>query len=91
LHKLIVFSFLLVFIVACAPAQTVQEPAGCTEEAKLCPDGSSVGRVGPDCEFAPCPEAEQIFCTADVMECPDGSYVSRQPPDCAFKPCPNAS
>jgi len=27
----------------------------CTEEAKLCPDGSAVGRTGPDCEFAPCP------------------------------------
>jgi len=24
-------------------------------EAKLCPDGSSVGRSGPNCEFAPCP------------------------------------
>lgn len=28
----------------------------CTKEAKLCPDGSSVGRQGPNCEFAPCPE-----------------------------------
>lgn len=27
----------------------------CTMEAKLCPDGSSVGRQGPNCEFAPCP------------------------------------
>jgi len=29
---------------------------GCTLEAKLCPDGSSVGRTGLQCEFAPCPE-----------------------------------
>lgn len=29
----------------------------CTQEAKLCPDGSSVGRSGPNCEFAPCPSA----------------------------------
>ena len=28
----------------------------CTMEAKLCPDGSAVGRVGPNCEFATCPE-----------------------------------
>lgn len=28
----------------------------CTMEAKLCPDGSSVGRIGPACEFAPCPD-----------------------------------
>lgn len=27
----------------------------CTMEAKLCPDGSYVGRVGPNCEFAKCP------------------------------------
>ncbi|HEY4474600.1 hypothetical protein A2627_05495 [Candidatus Woesebacteria bacterium RIFCSPHIGHO2_01_FULL_39_28] len=27
----------------------------CTLEAKICPDGSSVGRAGPNCEFAPCP------------------------------------
>ncbi len=27
----------------------------CTLEAKLCPDGSAVGRTGPNCEFAPCP------------------------------------
>lgn len=27
----------------------------CSLEAKVCPDGSSVGRSGPNCEFAPCP------------------------------------
>jgi len=27
----------------------------CTMEAKLCSDGSAVGRTGPNCEFAPCP------------------------------------
>jgi len=30
----------------------------CTMEAKICPDGSGVGRSGPNCEFAPCPEIE---------------------------------
>lgn len=35
-------------------------PAGsttiaCTMEAKLCPDGTAVGRTGPNCEFAACP------------------------------------
>lgn len=30
-------------------------PTACTMEAKLCPDGSSVGRSGPKCEFAACP------------------------------------
>jgi hypothetical protein len=32
------------------------EPVFCTQEAKLCPDGSYVGRIGPNCEFAVCPE-----------------------------------
>ena len=27
----------------------------CTQDAKLCPDGSYVGRTGPNCEFAKCP------------------------------------
>jgi len=27
----------------------------CTMEARLCPDGSAVGRAGPNCEFSPCP------------------------------------
>lgn len=30
-------------------------PVACTMEAKVCPDGSAVGREGPRCEFAPCP------------------------------------
>lgn len=38
----------------------------CTMEAKLCPDGSYVGRSGPNCEFAACPEekspiTEQLY------------------------------
>ena len=32
-----------------------QALTACTMEAKLCPDGSYVGRTGPDCEFTPCP------------------------------------
>lgn len=32
---------------------------GCTMEAKICPDGSAVGRSGPRCEFAPCPSVPQ--------------------------------
>lgn len=35
--------------------QKPQGPVACTLEAKLCPDGSAVGRTGPNCEFAPCP------------------------------------
>lgn len=27
----------------------------CTQDAKVCPDGSFVGRIPPACDFAPCP------------------------------------
>ena len=37
------------------PEDRPREETACTLEAKLCPDGSAVGRTGPNCEFAPCP------------------------------------
>lgn len=33
-------------------------PVACTMELFVCPDGSTVGREGPDCEFPECPEEE---------------------------------
>jgi hypothetical protein len=43
--------------IADPPAPIAPPPEGpiCTKEAKQCPDGSYVGRTGPQCEFAPCP------------------------------------
>lgn len=35
------------------------ELVACTADAMQCPDGSFVGRTGPDCEFV-CPEVEDI-------------------------------
>jgi hypothetical protein len=32
----------------------------CTMDAKICPDGSAVGRSGPRCEFAPCPTTQTV-------------------------------
>jgi hypothetical protein len=32
------------------------EPVACTMDAKMCPDGSYVGRTGPKCEFQACPD-----------------------------------
>jgi hypothetical protein len=36
---------------------THQTPVACTQEAKQCPDGSYVGRTGPNCAFAVCPSS----------------------------------
>jgi uncharacterized protein (UPF0179 family) len=61
----------------------------CTMDAKQCPDGSYVGRVGPDCEFATCPAVEEpVDCTKEVKECSDGSFVGREGPNCEFATCP---
>jgi len=34
------------------------QATACTMEAKLCPDGSYVGRTGPACEFTECPSVD---------------------------------
>jgi predicted lipoprotein with Yx(FWY)xxD motif len=45
----------------------------CTQEAKVCPDGSAVGRTGPNCEFAPCPQI--VGNNTDAHGCVlDGGY-----------------
>jgi hypothetical protein len=57
---------------ACGPKADTANPddvKACTEEAKVCDDGSSVSRQGPDCEFAACPgEGEAAADAADEPE-----------------------
>ena len=60
----------------------------CPLDVRDCPDGSSVVRVPPDCDFEECPPAA---CSSDILECPDGSTVVRVPPDCEFEDCPAGS
>ena len=67
--------------------QPVQK--ACTMEARLCPDGSYVGRTGPSCEFAACPSptSNKSGISGQVLlgpTCP----VERIPPDpnCVDKP-----
>lgn len=38
----------------------------CTQDAKLCPDGSYVSRTGPKCDFAPCPSPKESTSSADM-------------------------
>lgn len=55
---LIVILVLLVLggaIYAFTDRDGADEAVVCTMDAKLCPDGSYVGRTGPKCEFALCP------------------------------------
>jgi hypothetical protein len=50
------------------PSDTVM----CTMDAKICPDGSYVGRTAPSCAFAPCPvvtsNPEEHVCTVAEKE-----------------------
>jgi hypothetical protein len=75
---------------------------GCTLDAKQCPDGSYVGRTGPNCEFSECPgiptpppkpgdNPGPVACTMDAKQCPDGSYVGRTGPKCEFAECPSTN
>jgi len=40
----------------------------CTAEAKICPDGSYVGRTGSDCEFAACPSGPAVITPGSVSD-----------------------
>lgn len=44
----------------------------CTMEAKVCPDGSTVGRTGPNCEFSACPTTVKKIPTATTIPKPSG-------------------
>lgn len=39
-----------------APQGNGAEEVFCTMDAMLCPDGTYVGRIPPNCEFAACPD-----------------------------------
>ncbi|MDP2705325.1 MAG: hypothetical protein Q8O71_02970 [bacterium] len=57
-HKLVlglVFAFILLLGTILSFGLSKNNEIACTTEAKLCPDGSAVGRTGPLCEFAKCP------------------------------------
>ena len=85
-------------------ADNNQENIGCATEAKICPDGSAVGRTGPDCEFALCPDetADWLVYRNDEynfsLSYPDDFFDSNQQPkllsgDCNYdvfpSQCPN--
>lgn len=48
---ILIVGFFLIF----RSSKNNKDAVMCSADAKLCPDGSSVGRVGPACEFAACP------------------------------------
>jgi hypothetical protein len=84
-------SILVVIAAVCAiiihsvrpkPAPTTPENGGgqvaCTMEAKMCPDGSYVGRTGPKCEFTACPGAMPTTSTTKLV--PKTSVTTKPAP-----------
>ncbi len=57
--KIILLMIAILFFAGCV-SNSNQPPVECTLDAKICPNGSAVGRVPPACEFAPCPPADEI-------------------------------
>lgn len=65
---LIVLAILIILAVVLLPGRnTIDNPSAtngansgdevaCTMDAMMCPDGSYVGRIPPNCEFAACPD-----------------------------------
>lgn len=62
----------------------------CATDAKVCPDGSAVGRDGPKCEFAACPEASlapmgsEIVVSGTMICLPHKNTSGPQTLECAF-------
>ncbi len=56
----------------------------CPADALLCPDGSAVGRTGPNCTFAPCPFA------TEVLEVEPGPSPTPAPPQIDTTPVPSS-
>ncbi len=81
-----------VFLTGCfgsTPAQPTDEVVFCTADAKVCPDGSSVGRVSPDCEFAACP-TNSITTMSDTISLTELPTTDCAESDSAQTACPVA-
>ncbi len=67
---------------------TPPQGQACTMEAKICPDGTAVGRTGPNCEFAPCPTGKINKITPTVsstINCNTGDILNQNcPPGCVY-------
>ncbi|MDD5433145.1 MAG: hypothetical protein PHE77_00580 [Candidatus Pacebacteria bacterium] len=100
MKKIIILISIAVFLIAAVLVDfkffTQPKQVVCTEEAMLCPDGSYVSRVGPNCEFADCPLVDNggtgilpfdSGVEGVVMLGPTCPAIKDPPePDCADKP-----
>jgi len=55
----------------------------CTEEAKICADGSVVVRSGLNCEFTPCPEESNLLVDKSISVFFGNTYLNSNLTDCS--------
>ena len=75
-------AWLALFLLFSGCLSSETEPVACTMDAKICPDGTAVGRIPPDCRYAACPDESNSVCVDDETKnalCPDGvtTYLSK--------------
>jgi len=58
-----------------------EDQTACTMDAKECPDGSFVGRVGPNCEFAACPNGNNQCDGELTPQLTEGPYYRSGSPE----------
>lgn len=68
-------------------------PVACTADAKICPDGTGVGRSAPSCEFDPCPVSKICEDNQDCVvfgkegDCDCGCYNKNALPGISDEKC----
>ena len=80
---------------ACKPKDANPPGTACPADAMMCPDGSAVGRTGPNCTFPECPKPADPCAGIELPPCPpecpaDGMSRCGQPCDQEGEACGNA-
>lgn len=50
-----IYRFFIIGSPQAIPVEPTPEPVACAQDVRICPDGSSVSRIPPNCEFEECP------------------------------------
>ncbi len=71
-RRLEIISIIFVLLIIAFFILTIfsEKSGACTEEAKVCNDGTIVVREGKNCEFAPCPDVgeNRVYCTEEQRQ-----------------------
>ena len=76
--KLVLLVFFAILLAGCKPN------VACSKEAKICPDGTAIGRVPPDCEFEECPKADdKVTSGCDYEKDANKKYIGKTKDVCS--------